>query len=121
AARATLDDACTPHATDTAIASCTTLVEGCAKTIAEYDLPAHTVQCGAKGCVTWAPQPLRSYRDYLGVDSRLAMGQWLWGMNRGILMPAAMDSQWLVSLQHSDSDIDTTLAVFRSFADALTS
>jgi glutamate-1-semialdehyde 2,1-aminomutase len=120
AARATLDEACTPQATDTAIARCTALVEGCAKVIAEHDLPAHTVQCGAKGCVTWAPQPLRSYRDYLGVDRRAAMAQWLWGINRGILMPAAMDSQWLVSLQHSDGDIDTTLAVFRSFADALT-
>jgi glutamate-1-semialdehyde 2,1-aminomutase len=119
AAKATLTEACTPEATDVAIAKCTALTQGCAKVIAEHDLPAHTAQCGAKGCVTWSSTPLRNYRDYTRVDSRLALAQWLWGVNRGVLLPAAMDSQWLVSFQHTDADIDTTVGVFTEFVSAL--
>ena len=28
-----------------------------------HDLPAHTVQFGAKGCVTWRRERVRNYRD----------------------------------------------------------
>ena len=119
ASKATLTQACTPAATDAAIAMCTTLTEACAKILVEHDLPAHTVQCGARGCVTWSPEPVRTYRDFLQINTTLAKAQWLWGMNRGVLLPAAMDSQWLVSLQHTDADIDTTVDVFAAFAAAM--
>ena len=42
---------------------------------------------GAKGCVIFAAEPLREYRDYLTkVDDELATLAWLFHMNHGIFM-----------------------------------
>ena len=76
---------------------------------------------GARGCVTWRPTPARNYRDTLDVHTTLAKAQWLWCINRGVLLPPGLDSQWLVSMQHTDSDIDDTIAVFGEFAAAVAS
>ena len=40
--------------------------------IDEYELPAHTVGLGVKGCVTWSTTPVRNYRDYKATDFDLA-------------------------------------------------
>jgi glutamate-1-semialdehyde 2,1-aminomutase len=40
--------------------------------IAEYQLPAHTVGFGVKGCVTWSTEPVRNYRDYKATDFGVA-------------------------------------------------
>ena len=49
----------------------TRLADGCAKAIAEHGLPAHTVDLGAKGCVSYRPEPLRNYRDFLETRTEL--------------------------------------------------
>ena len=55
--------------------------------IERYGLPAYTEGMGAKGCVIFAPEPLREYRDYLTkVDDELATLAWLYHMNHGIFM-----------------------------------
>lgn len=87
--------------------------------IAEFELPAHTVGLGVKGCVTWSTTPVRNYRDYKATDFRVAELSWLWGVNRGILTPPGLDEQWLVSLAHKQSEMDVLVEHFRDLAQAL--
>ena len=87
---------------------------------ARAGLPAHTVQFGAKGCVTWAPEPIRNYRDYKATDFDLAFAQWMHGINRGVLLPPGLDEQWLISVVHTDADAMRYADVFGEFVDELT-
>lgn len=87
--------------------------------IGEFDLPAHTVGLGAKGCVTWSTFPVRNYRDYKATDFGVAELSWLWGVNRGVLTPPGLDEQWLVSLAHTEQDMSILVENYRSMAEAL--
>jgi glutamate-1-semialdehyde 2,1-aminomutase len=87
--------------------------------IAQYELPAHTIGFGIKGAVIWSPTPVRNYRDYKATDFQIAELSWLWGVNRGVLTPPGLDEQWLVSLAHTEKDMDKLVEDFRSLAEAL--
>jgi glutamate-1-semialdehyde 2,1-aminomutase len=121
ASRAVLLDICTPDTTHATIARASRLGEQVVDVIAKYDLPAHVVQLGARGGVAWIERPIRTFADTLDVHIPLAEAQWLYGMNRGVLMPPSLDCEWLVSVQHTDADVDETVGVFADFAAALTS
>ena len=120
AAKAVLTEICTPAATDEAIARNRMLLDACDGIIAAAGLPAHTVQFGAKGCVTWAPEPIQNYRDYKATDFDLAFAQWMHGINRGILLPPGLDEQWLISVVHTDHDALRYADVFGEFVAELT-
>ena len=119
AAKSVLSEVCTPAATDEAIERNGRLMAACDATIADAGIPAHTVGFGAKGCVTWSPQPIRDYRGYKATDFDLAFAQWIHGINRGALLPPGLDDQWLVSVLHTDADADAYAAIFSSFVDEL--
>jgi glutamate-1-semialdehyde 2,1-aminomutase len=87
--------------------------------IAEYELPAHTVGFGVKGCITWSTEPVRNYRDYKATDFKIAELSWLWSINRGIMTPPGLDEQWLISLAHGQKEIDILVEDFRSLAAAI--
>ena len=87
--------------------------------IDEYQLPAHTVGFGVKGCVTWSTTPVRNYRDYKATDFGIAEAHWLFALNRGIITPPGLDEQWLISLAHGQTEIDLLVEDFREFAKAL--
>jgi len=120
AAKATLSVACAPEPVDAAIARNESLVSACQAIIDDADLPAHTVQFGAKGCITWRREPVRNYRDYKATDFELAFAQWIHGINRGVLLPPGLDEQWLISVMHSDEDAGRYADVFGEFVDELT-
>ncbi|MGA7759522.1 MAG: aspartate aminotransferase family protein [Ilumatobacteraceae bacterium] len=120
AAKATLTEACTPEAIDHAIALNHRLVEACQKIIDDAGLPAHTVEFGAKGCITWSVDPVRNYRDYKATDFDLAFAQWMHGINRGILLPPGLDEQWLISVMHTEADAMRYADVFAEFVAELT-
>ena len=120
AAKAVLSEICTPETTRAVIDRNTRLVEACATTIDRAGLPAHTVQFGAKGCVTWAENPIENYRDYKATDFDLAFAQWMHGINRGVLLPPGLDEQWLVSVLHTEADAMSYAAVFQEYGDELT-
>jgi len=120
AARATLAEACTPEATTEAIARNRRFLDACDRLIASAGLPAHTVQLGAKGCVTYRVEPVRNYRDYKATDFDLAFANWIHGINRGILLPPGLDEQWLISVVHTDADVDHGIEVFAEFVAELT-
>jgi len=87
--------------------------------IDEFELPAHTVGFGVKGCVTWSTTAVRNYRDYKATDFGIAEAHWLFSLNRGIITPPGLDEQWLISLAHGQSEIDLLVEDFREFAIAL--
>jgi len=89
--------------------------------ISEYELPAHTVGFGVKGCITWSTEPVRNYRDYKATDFKIAELSWLWSINRGIMTPPGLDEQWLISLAHGQKEIDLLVEDFRSLAAAIRS
>ncbi|RLE22120.1 MAG: aspartate aminotransferase family protein [Actinobacteria bacterium] len=120
AAKATLTEACTPEAVDEAMARNHRLVVACQAVIDRAGLPAHTVEFGAKGCITWAPEPIKNYRDYKATDFDLAFAQWIHGINRGVLLPPGLDEQWLISVMHSEADAMRYADVFAEFVDELT-
>ena len=121
AAKAVLAEVCTPEATSQIINRNSMLVDACAKIIADAGLPAHTVQFGAKGCVTWAETPIRNYRDYKSTNMDLAFAQWMHGINRGILLPPGLDEQWLISAMHTEEEALRYAEVFSDFVRELIS
>ncbi len=121
AAKAVLSDVCTPETTQHCIDLNHELLAACDSIIERSGLTAHTVQFGAKGCITWAAEPIRNYRDYKATNFDLAFAQWIHGINRGILLPPGLDEQWLISAMHSHDDAMRYAAVFAEFVDELNS
>ena len=119
AARAVLDEICTPEETERVIARNQRFVADYQAELSRQAMPAHVVQCGAKGCVTWSSTPVRNYRDYAATNFDLAFAQWIWGVNRGLLLPPGLDEQWLMSVVHTEADLAAALEVFTSFLDAV--
>ena len=119
AAAQAVDEICTHEALAEAEAVNVRALQAIDAIIDEYELPAHTVGLGVKGCVTWSTTPVRNYRDYKATDFALAELSWLWGVNRHILTPPGLDEQWLVSLVTTDDDMATLVDDFRQLAQAL--
>ena len=84
--------------------------------IDEYELPAHTVGFGVKGCVTWSDTPVRNYRDYKATNFQIAELSFLWSLNHGVITPPGLDEQWLISLAHGQAEIDFMVNDFKEFA-----
>ena len=97
------------------------LAEGCDRAIAESGIPAHTVDLGAKGCVSYRAERLTNYRDFLETLPDLYWASYPWMMNRGIFMTPGDEEQWTVSVQHTEDDIRRYVDAFGEFCQALTS
>jgi glutamate-1-semialdehyde 2,1-aminomutase len=97
------------------------LAGGCDAAISEHGIPAHTVDLGAKGCVSYRPQPLRNYRDFLDTLPELFAASYPWMVNRGIFMTPGDEEQWTLSVQHSDEDVQRYVDAFGEFCAALAS
>lgn len=95
------------------------LAAGCRAAIEGAGLPAHTVDLGAKGCVSYRSEPLRSYRDFLDTLPELFAASYPWLLNRGIFMTPGDEEQWTLSLQHGDAEVDRYVEVFGGFCAAL--
>jgi glutamate-1-semialdehyde 2,1-aminomutase len=120
AARAALTEVLTPAAYQHVARLRQRMVEGCEKVIAQYDLPAHLVTAGAKGCVTFSREPVRDYREFLAIDDRWSHCHWLFQHNGGVFLPPwGKAEQWLVSVQHTEEDADRFVTNFAAFAQAV--
>jgi glutamate-1-semialdehyde 2,1-aminomutase len=119
AVKATLTEACTRPVVEATIARNSRLVAACDAVIQRSGIPAHTVEFGAKGCITWSRQPVRNYRDYKATNFDLAFAQWIHGINRGVLLPPGLDEQWLISVAHDEADAMRYATVFEEFVDEL--
>ena len=97
----------------------TRLVQGCQAAIDQYGIPAHTIDLGAKGCVSYRPTPMTNYRDFLETRPELFAASFPWLLNRGIFMTPGDEEQWTLSVQHADGDIDRYVEVFTGFCETL--
>ena len=50
----------------------------------------------------------------------LAFAQWIYGINRGVLLPPGLDEQWLISVMHDEADAMRNADVFAEFVAELT-
>lgn len=95
------------------------LAQGCADALAAHDIPAHTVDLGAKGCVSYRPDRLRNYRDFLDTNTDLYSASYPWMVNRGVFMTPGDEEQWTLSVQHTDADVDRYVNAFAELCTAL--
>jgi glutamate-1-semialdehyde 2,1-aminomutase len=116
---ATLTEVLTPDAYRHLAGIGTRLAEGCAKAMAEHRIPGHAVDLGAKGCVSYRPEPLANYRDFLETNPELYLASYPWAMNRGIFMTPGDEEQWTLSVQHTEADVDRYVEQFADFCAAL--
>jgi glutamate-1-semialdehyde 2,1-aminomutase len=117
ACRAMLTKVATPEAYRRIDALREQAVTGIEREIARTGLAAHVVAVGAKGCVVFAPEPVRDYRGFLGIDDRYSHAHWLFQHNGGVFLPPwGKIEQWLISVQHDESDIDLLVQNFARFA-----
>jgi glutamate-1-semialdehyde 2,1-aminomutase len=85
-----------------------------------YDAPWRVVTVGAKGCVSFLPHPIRDFRDFRELDGRYGHAHWLVQHNRGAFLPPwGKVEQWLISVQHTDGDVDRFVANTGHLADRL--
>jgi len=120
AARAMLCEVATPGAYQRIDALRARAVAGIEREIAARGLQAHVVAAGAKGCVVFAPEPVRDYRGFLGIDDRYSQAHWLFQHNGGVFLPPwGKIEQWLISVQHDEADIDRLVGNFARFAAAI--
>ncbi len=90
--------------------------------VKDYELMAYVTDLGAKGAITYSPRRITNYRQFLKVDGRYSLAAWLTQFNRGVFLPPwTKGEQWLLSVQHSDADIDLYLETLEEFARMLRS
>ena len=111
-----VDKVCTPEALEKAESLNLQALKRISEVIAEYELPAHTVGFGVKGCITWSDKPVRNYRDYKATDFLVAETSFLWSLNHGIMTPPGLDEQWLISLAHGQAEVDFMVNDFTELA-----
>jgi glutamate-1-semialdehyde 2,1-aminomutase len=93
------------------------MADGAAGILTRHGVAAQVVTAGAKGSVTYSPVPLRNYRDFLALDGRNAYAAWLIQYNGGVFLPPwSKGEQWMLSVQHTDEDIDRYLDALERFA-----
>jgi glutamate-1-semialdehyde 2,1-aminomutase len=116
---AALTEVLTPDAYELLGKLGTLLAEGCQRAIGDNGIPAHAVDLGAKGCVSYRREPLTNYRDFLECNVDLFSASWPWMVNRGVFMTPGDEEQWTISVQHSENDINLYVAAFAEFCQAL--
>jgi glutamate-1-semialdehyde 2,1-aminomutase len=95
------------------------LAEGCKEAIDRHGIPAHVIDLGCKGCVSYRSEPLADYRNFLECNIALFEASWPWAVNRGVFMTPGDEEQWTLSVQHDESDIDRYVEAFAGFCAAL--
>ncbi|MHB8593638.1 MAG: aspartate aminotransferase family protein, partial [Acidimicrobiales bacterium] len=112
---AALTEVLTPDAYEHLARLGTRLAQGCADAIVTSGLPAHVVDLGCKGCVSYRSEPLVDYRSFLDTNPDLFNASWAWLVNRGVFMTPGNEEQWTLSVQHDESHIDRYVEVFTEF------
>ncbi|MBS1836441.1 MAG: aspartate aminotransferase family protein [Actinobacteria bacterium] len=95
------------------------LSAGMDEIISTHDLPAHTVDLGCKGCISYRAEPLTCYRDFLDTNIHLYTASYPWMVNRGVFMTPGDEEQWTLSVQHTEEHVDRYVEAFAEFAGGL--
>ncbi len=90
--------------------------------IQEYELPAYVESIGFKGCVVFKEQKNRNYRDFLQWDDRFSTAHWFYQHKGGVMLPnGGKVEQWMLSVQHTQDDVQKFVDNFAAYAKALRS
>jgi glutamate-1-semialdehyde 2,1-aminomutase len=120
ACRAMLCEVATPAAYERIESLRQQAVAGLEREIERNGLPAHVVSVGAKGCVVFSAEPVRDFRDFLGIDDSYSHAHWLYQLNGGVFLPPwGKSEQWLMSMQHDEADIRRLIDNFALYAAAI--
>ncbi|MGB2873885.1 MAG: aspartate aminotransferase family protein [Gaiellaceae bacterium] len=120
AARANLSEVLTPEAYELIDAREDRLLRGCQSVIESHSLPGYSVGIGAKGCVTFSPEPIVDYESFKAhQDAELADLAWLYNMNRRIYMTPGREEEWTLTVAHTPEDCDAFVAAFDEMASDL--
>ncbi|HTS73784.1 MAG TPA: aspartate aminotransferase family protein [Gaiellaceae bacterium] len=121
AARASLSEVLTPEAYELLERLEARLLKGCQDVIERHGLPGYAVGLGAKGCITFSPEPLVDYDSFkANQDGELADLAWLYNMNRRVYMTPGREEEWTLTVAHSEEDCDAFVAAFDELAADLT-
>jgi glutamate-1-semialdehyde 2,1-aminomutase len=111
AARAMLTEVLTPSAYEHLDRMRDRMRDGLQRVVDRYAAPWRVVTAGAKGCVSFLPHPIRDFRDFRELDGRYGHAHWLVQHNRGAFLPPwGKVEQWLISVQHTEEDVDRFVA-----------
>ena len=95
--------------------------DGLSDVVAGLRPAAYVTGVGAKGSVIYSTQPVREYRDAVGIDERISYLAWLFQQNRGVFKsPWTKQETWTLSVFHSEDDAARYIANFEEFAAAVT-
>lgn len=121
ASRATLTEVLTPDVYDRLNAIDKVMEEGLSAVVEKHGLPCYVTGVGAKGSVIYSKQPVREYRDAVGIDERITYLAWLFQQNRGVFKsPWTKQETWTLSVWHTEEDARRYVANFEEFAQAVT-
>jgi glutamate-1-semialdehyde 2,1-aminomutase len=96
--------------------------DGLTSVVERYGLPCSVSGVGAKGSVIYSNQPVREYRDAVGIDERISYLAWLFQQNRGVFKsPWTKQETWTLSVAHNEDDAARYVANFEEFAAAVSS
>jgi glutamate-1-semialdehyde 2,1-aminomutase len=122
ASRATLVDVLTPDAYEHFDRIDKALKDGLTSVIEESGLPCYVSGVGAKGSVIYSKQPVREYRDAVGIDERVSYLAWIYQQNRGVFKsPWTKQETWTLSVWHTEDDAKKYIDNFAGFASAISS
>jgi glutamate-1-semialdehyde 2,1-aminomutase len=120
AARAMLEHVAVPDAYERIAKHRETINHSLTGIIEAHGIEAHIVDIGAKGCVTFRKERVRSFRDIHDIDDRYNHAHWLVQHNGGVFLPPwGKTEQWLLSVQHTEEDVERFIQNFERLADAI--
>jgi glutamate-1-semialdehyde 2,1-aminomutase len=120
ASRATLTEVLTPDVYADFDRIDKAMKEGLRSVIEKHALPCYVSGLGAKGSVIYSKQPVKEYRDAVGIDERISYLAWIYQQNRGVFKsPWTKQETWTLSVAHTEDDAARYIANFEEFAAAI--
>jgi glutamate-1-semialdehyde 2,1-aminomutase len=96
------------------------LMKGYSDLAEDNKIPAVVQGIGAVGGILFSEKTVKNYRDWLMTDKEKWHEYWMAMFNEGILsMAYGPEEEWLVSVQHSQEDIQEHLEAFKTVAPSL--
>ncbi len=93
------------------------LLKGYADIIKDHRLEAIVQGINSCGGILFTKTPVRDYRAWTTVDKVRTHRYWISMANEGIIpMAYGADEEWLVSVQHTEEDIENHLEAFKKVA-----
>jgi len=121
ASRAALTEVLVPEAYEGLNRVDQAMKAGLREVIDRHGMPCSVSGVGAKGSVIYSKQPVREYRDAVGIDERISYLAWLFQQNRGVFKsPWTKQETWTLSVWHTPEDAARYVENFGAFASALT-